>query len=124
MSKTSAGLVGFVIVAVVVVLLFKLCTMSETGHGSRLQDLDEALKRLRRAKSLAEKLLIYCYFSRALARGAHWAVAAAWIAVLVGLATALFGTGWDIFRDILRDILQLIEKTLSRTEAAVRPRQH
>lgn len=109
MSNITAGLIALVILAVLVVVLFKLCRASESGHGSRLKDLDEALKRFNEAKTWGAKLFVIFYFGRSLARIGQWGFAATVIAALASMAAAIFGGGWEIGRQMLCDVLRFIE---------------
>jgi hypothetical protein len=109
MTNITAGLIALVILTVLVVVLFVLCRASESGHGSRVKDLDEGLRRLKEAKTWGAKLFVFFYFGRSLMRMGQWGFAAAAIGALATMAAAIFGGGWEIGRQMLCDVLRFIE---------------
>jgi hypothetical protein len=98
-----------------------MCRMSETGHGSRLQDLDEGLKRWRNAKSFGERLFILFYFGRLFVRIGQWGYAATAVTALATMAAAVFGGGWEIGRQMLCDVLRFIENIRTGKPTACAP---
>lgn len=120
MTNLTAGLVALVILAVLVVVLFILCRASESGHGSRMKDLDEAIKRFESAKTWSTKLFVILYFARSLARIGQWGFAAAAIGALAAMAAGIFGGGWEIARQMLCDVLRFFE-TMFKGEATSCP---
>lgn len=112
MSNTVAGLIGLGMMALLAVALFVLCRASESGHGSRFRDLDEALERLKKAETLTAKLFVFFYFGRSLVRTGNWGYCAAAITAF-GIALAgLFGGGWEIGRQMLCDVLRFLENMI------------
>lgn len=116
MSPTTAGLIALGILVLFALIVLALGCLSETGHGSRVNDLRELLAMLDSAKTRGRKALILGWYLRAILRAGYYGAVISTIGALTAAAAAMFGGGWEIARQMLCHVLRFVE-TIVRGKA-------